>query len=444
MTLWMIFAAMLIVALLFVLPPLLRQAVRPTGPSQNDLNIVLHRKRLMELETDLANGVITEAQFAHAHDDLERELLQELSGAPDAAASVTGESPGRFSALIIAVLLPLLALGMYYKLGDWRALDSIPQPSEAAQSTETTGSNTEAQTPAAADGVPAGTMPPIEEMVKKLEAKLANDPNNAQGWLMLGRSYVYTNRYPDAVRAYAQAETLTDPPDAQLLTEYAQALSLANGDRMSGAPERLVAKALALQPDNPNALWLAGMAAFQKADYKTALNHWEPLQKHTQPGSEQDKMLQDYLSQARNGKPIEAIMPGPDEIAMQDSAPAEPAAAVGAATLKVHVALDPALAAKAGAEDTVFIFARAATGSPMPLAIVRKQVKDLPADVVLDDSQAMMPAMKLSNFAEVVVGARVSKSGNAAAASGDLQSLSDAVQTSNAQPVSITINQVVP
>ena len=428
MTLWMIFAAMLVVALLFVLPPLLRQS-RGTGPGQNELNILLHRKRLVELEADLANGVLNEAQVAQARDDLERELLQELSGAPDSAVAVPAKSDSRFSALVIAVILPVLALGLYYELGDWRLLESASQQ-QAMPADASAGTKNE-------------TMPPIEEMVKQLEAKLAKDPGNAKGWLMLGRSYIYTNRYADAVRAYAQAETLTDPPDAQVLTEYAQALSMANGNRMSGAPERLIAKALKLQPDNPNTLWLAGMAAFQKADYKSALTYWEPLQKLTQANSEQSRILQDYLAQARNGKPADSIMSSGTEAAPQERAP-EQSAGGGAAALKVHVALDPALAAKASANDTVFIFARAVKGPPMPLAIVRKQVKDLPVDVVLDDSLAMMPAMKLSNFAEVVVGARISKSGNAMPASGDLQSLSGAVQTKDAQPVNITINQVVP
>jgi cytochrome c-type biogenesis protein CcmH len=288
-------------------------------------------------------------------------------------------------------------------------------------------------------------MPPIDEMIKRLEQKLKDDPGSAQGWLMLGRSYVYTNRYPDAVRAYAQAEALTDPPDAQLYAEYAEAMALANGDRLAGAPERLVEKSLKLQPDNPNALWLAGMIAFQKADYLGAVKYWEPLQKVTNLDSEQGRILADFLAQARAGKPLDKIIPAATEAAAQESAPVPaPPAAGGGATLKVHVALDPALAPKAAPDDIVFIFARAVQGSPMPLAIVRKQVKDLPVDVVLDDSLAMMPAMKLSAFPEVVVGARISKSGNAMPASGDLQSLSDALQTSNAQPVNITINQVVP
>ena len=437
MTLWMLFAAMLIVALLFVLPPLFRQP-RVSGPGQNELNIVLHRKRLVELEVDLANSVLNETQFAQARDDLERELLQELSGAPDSVATVPVKSGSRFSALALAVILPVLALGLYYKLGNWRAVEAASHP--AAMTADAAAGTQDATT---ADGTPTETMPPIEEMIKKLEEKLAKEPGNAQGWLMLGRSYIYTNRYPDAVRAYAQAETLTDPPDAQVLAEYAQALSIASGDRMAGAPERLVEKALKLQPDNPNALWLAGMAAFQKADYKNAVKHWEPLQKFTKADSEQGKMLQDYLSQARSGKPIESIMSSDAEAVPQESTPEQPAAG-GASSLKVHVALDPAIAAKAAADDTVFIFARAVTGPPMPLAIVRKQVRDLPVDVVLDDSQAMMPAMKLSNFAEVVVGARISKSGNATPASGDLQNLSDALPTKDAQAVNITIDQVVP
>lgn len=437
MMLWMLFAAMLIVTLLFVLPPLLRQP-RVSGPGQNEINIVLHRKRLTELEADLANAALNEAQFVQARDDLERELLQELAGTPEAAVNATPPT-SRASAIIVAILVPVLALGLYYKLGNWRALESVSPASMATSNMQ--GSDTQATAP---DGtIPNGTMPPIDEMVKRLEQKLKEDPSSAQGWLMLGRSYVYTNRYPDAVRAYAQAEALTDPPDAQLYAEYAEAMALANGDRLAGGPERLVEKSLKLQPDNPNALWLAGMIAFQKADYPSAVKYWEPLQKVTKPDSEQGRVLTDYLAQARAGKPLDKIMPASTETAAQESAPA-PAAASGGATLKVHVALDPALGAKSAPDDTVFIFARAAQGPPMPLAIVRKQVKDLPADVTLDDSLAMMPAMKLSNFAQVVVGARISKSGNATPTSGDLQGLSDSLATQNAQPVAITINQVVP
>ncbi|MHB8471588.1 MAG: c-type cytochrome biogenesis protein CcmI [Gammaproteobacteria bacterium] len=432
MTLWMVFAVMLVVALLFLLPPLLKPP-RASGPGQNEINIVLHRKRLMELEGDLANGVLNETQFAQARDDLERELLQELI-APNAIAPVPTPSPSRVSAVFIAIAVPVLALGLYYQLGDWRRLGATPPPSAA---------DAAAIDPAASGAMPSG-MPSIPEMIKRLESKLATDPNNAQGWLMLGRSYVYTNRYADAVRAYAQAEALTDPPDAQLYAEYAEALALANGDKLAGAPERLVTKALKLQPDNPNALWLAGMIAFQKSDYPGAVKFWAPLQKVTPPDSEQGRILQDYLAQARAGKP-NASLPA-DNAAAETNAAGKPAApaATGPVALHVHVALDSALAGKASPDATVFIFARAVRGPPMPLAIVRKQVKDLPVDVTLDDSQAMMPAMKLSNFTDVIVGARISKTGNALPASGDLQALSGSTATHTTTPIGITINQVVP
>ena len=428
MTLWLLFAAMLVIALLFVVPPLLRERTHASGPGQNELNIVLHRKRLTELKTDLANGLLNDVQFAQAHDDLERDLLQELSDTPDAVKPAATAS--RASAVIVALLVPALALGLYYKLGDWRAQNDTA-PLQTADTGMTNGST------------PKGELPPIEQMVKRLEERLATDPNSAQGWLMLGRSYLYINRYTEAVSAYAKAEALTTPPDGQLYVEYAEAMALANRNQLEGAPERLVEKALKLQPENPNALWLAGMIAFQKADYPAAVKHWEPLQKVTKQDSEQGRVLSDYLARARAGKPLKQITPAAAETAPPESRPAPPAASVGV-TLKVHVALDPALAAKAAPEDTVFIFARAVQGPPMPLAIVRKQVKDLPADVILDDSLAMMPAMKLSNFGEVVVGARISKSGNATPTSGDLQGSSGNLQTANSAALSITIDQVLP
>jgi len=439
MMLWVLFAAMLIVALLFVLLPLLKRP-RALGPQQNDMNVVLLRKRLTELDNDLASGALNAAQFALAREDLERELLQELQDSDTNMAVTASPGSGRISAAIVVVLLPLLAFGLYYQLGSWRLLDASTQAvMQASQSADSRAANV------AADGsTPANDgMAPVDELVTRLEQKLKDDPSNTEGWMMLGRSYLYLNRPADAVRAYAQAETLSATPDAQLYAEYAEALALANGDRLAGAPEKLVEKALALQPDHPNALWLAGMNAFQKADYPVAVKYWEQLQKLTVPDNEQGQMLADYLAQARAGQPLEEIVTSPTSQSVADEAPA-PATANTGTSIKVHVVLDAALAAQTAPDDTVFVFARAAQGPPMPLAIARLQVKDLPADVVLDDSQAMMPAMKLSNYAEVVVGARVSKRGEAMPASGDLQTLSAPLQTQTTPQVSLTIDQVIP
>lgn len=430
MTIVMLFAAMLIIALLFVLPPLLRQP-RSRAPEQNELNVILHRKRLAELEADLANGVLNPAQVAQAREDHERELLQELADVNGStAAPAAPRTVGRISALMVAILVPVLALGLYYQHGNWRGLATAASASLAGENLD------------------EADLPPIDQVVIRLEQKLKDEPNSAQGWLMLGRSYAYTGRYADAVRAYARAEALTIPPEAQVYAEYAEVMALANNASMAGEPEKLVEKALKLQPTNPNVLWLAGMSAFQKADYPAAIKYWETLQSSEPPESEQGRMLATYLAQARIGKPLEPIVPS-RETTTGDSSDLEPnpesvAAPSTGATLKVHVALDPALLAQAAPEDTVFIFARAVQGPPMPLAIVRKQVKDLPTDVTLDDSLAMMPALKLSNYSEVVVGARVSKSGNAMPARGDLQSLSDAVPTRDAHAVRLVINQVVP
>lgn len=429
MTMVMLFAAMLVIAMLFVLPPLLRQP-RSRAPEQNELNIFLHRKRLAELEADLANGVLNEAQAAQAREDHERELLQELADTNGTSAAHAAPIAGRVSALMVAILVPVLALGLYYKHGNWRGQDNAANVSMPAET------------------LAEGDMQPIKEVVQRLEQKLKEEPNSAQGWLMLGRSYAYTGRYTDAVRAYARVAALTIPPEAQIYAEYAEVMALANNASMAGGPEQLVEKALKLQPDNPNVLWLAGMSAFQKADYPLAIKYWESLQKSEPPESEQGRMLATYLAQARAGKPLEPMVPASapptSEKSDLESSPDSVTASDTGATLKVHVALDPALTAQAAPEDTVFIFARAVQGPPMPLAILRKQVKDLPIDVVLDDSQAMMPAMKLSNYSEVVVGARISKSGNAMPARGDLQSLSDAVPTRDVQAVRLLINQVVP
>ncbi len=446
MMLWILFGAMLVVALLFVLLPLLKQP-RVQGPQQNDMNVVLLRKRLAELDGDLASGALSEAQYAQAREDLERELLQELQDAGANTPLSASPASGRLGAAVIVVLLPLLAFGAYYQLGSWRMLDASTQAVMQA-----TQANNTANTPAGGSTAANDGLAPVDQLVTRLEQKLEEDPGNVKGWLMLGRSYLYLNRPADAVRAYAQAEALSTTPDAQLYAEYAEALALANGDRLAGAPEKLIEKALALQADHPNALWLAGMSAFQKNDYPTAVKYWEQLQKLTSPDDEQGQMLASYLAQARAGQPLEEIVaprasaPAAQTETSAATTPAAPPAgtAGNGASIKVQVSLDPTLAAHAAPEDTVFVFARAAQGPPMPLAIARLQVKDLPTEVTLDDSQAMMPSMQLSSFADIVVGARVSKRGEAMPASGDLQRLSDVLKTQETTTVSIVIDQVIP
>ena len=277
-------------------------------------------------------------------------------------------------------------------------------------------------------------------MVERLAERLKGDPGNVEGWLLLGRSYSAFGRFKESSEAYAKAARLR-PDDAQLLADYADALGMALGRKLEGEPEKLIARALEIDPRNLKALALAGTVAFERKDYKVAAAHWERMLPLVEPDSDDARSIRANVDEARSLAGGRAPQKAAVDAQASAPAPAAPAAAPNA-RLQGEVRLAPALAEKTSPTDTVFIFARAAQGPQMPLAVLRKQVRDLPVAFALDDSMAMSPAMMLSGFAEVVVGARVSKSGDVAAKPGDLQGQSAPV-ASNANGVAVVIDSVV-
>jgi len=280
-------------------------------------------------------------------------------------------------------------------------------------------------------------------MVEKLSARLKEQPNDLEGWVMLGRSYAVLNRHEQARAAFKQALALK-PDDPALLADYADTLAASNGGSLEGEPMQLLTRALQIDPNNQKALALAGFAAFNRKDYALALRHWEKLAQIA-PDSEFTRMIQGGIDETRRrmadagpaaSGPRAAAAPPPAQAQQAQAAPS------GSPAISGVVKLAPSLAAKVAPEDTVFIFARAAQGSRVPLAILRKQVKDLPLKFALDDSMAMSPAAKLSGAAEVIVSARVSKSGQAMPQAGDLQGQSGTVAP-GASGLIIEISQVV-
>jgi cytochrome c-type biogenesis protein CcmH len=272
----------------------------------------------------------------------------------------------------------------------------------------------------------------IEGMVSKLAERLKTRPDDATGWLMLGRSYTVLGRADDAIAAYEKAVALRGN-DATTLADYAGALLAKNGDRATPQSDAVVARALAADPGHLKGLALAGMAAFERADYATAARHWEKMAERLPADSPDAPRLQASLDEARRRGGLSA--------APVAAASAKAAVTGAGAAISGTVTLAPALAAKAGPTDTVFVFARAAQGPRMPLAVLRAQVKDLPMTYKLDDSMAMAPTAKISGAAQVIVGARISKSGNAIPQPGDLAGESAPVAP-GASGVAITIGSV--
>jgi cytochrome c-type biogenesis protein CcmH len=271
-----------------------------------------------------------------------------------------------------------------------------------------------------------------EAMLGELRRKLDANPQDADGWSMLGRSYLMLGRHGEAAQALEKLRALR-PDDAQVLVDLADAKAMVAGRNLKGEPEALITRALQLDPRNLKALALAGTIAFDRGDWLVAVKHWEDAIAVGGSEGELAANLRAGIDEARvrAGQP-RAVAPGASAAAT--SAAGSAPLAIAAAQVSGRVTLAPALAAQAGPDDTVFVFARAADGPRMPLALLKKRVADLPFDFVLDDSLSMSPAARLSGAAQVVVGARISKSGQAMPQPGDLQGFS--------QPVALGANNV--
>jgi len=407
----LIAAALLLIALAWLMPTLLRRHETSEGARPGASNLAIIRDQLAELERDLANGTLGKPQYQQAREDLERRALEEAREAPPGARQSTS---ARVTALTLSLVIPLGAALLYYVLGS-------PQ----AVSPGATLANEHQVTPQQ-----------VEAMVARLAERLENSPDDGKGWALLGRSYGVMQRYEEAARAYARAAALIKD-DADLLADYADVLAMSQGQRIEGKPLELIERALKLDPTQWKALAMAGSAAFERKDYAQAIAYWEKIKSRAESDSELARSIASNIEEARQLAGIKTLP------TTEAKKPAPAAVASASASVQGTVSLSRAQAAKAAPSDTVFIFARALEGPRMPLAILRRQVKELPLNFSLDDTQAMSPATKLSNFTQVVIGARISKSGNATPQSGDLQGMSEPVKV-GAKNVAIVIDSQIP
>jgi len=416
----LIVSVMILSAFLIVLPPLLRK--HPLAEADQDQrNIAIARQRLAELKEQLQAGALTQALYDEQLVELEQALSDDLDIQSQAKTSPTGrrrgalagaeasKSSGRWMAFVLVLAIPLVAGALYWTLGNYQSLSQVDQPAAANQA--------------------APELEQMKNMVAGLAERLKEQPNDAMGWTMLGRSYKYLQQYPKAVEAFEHAYRLIgDQPEIMLL--YADALAFADNEQMAGKPAELVFKALAMEPDNVTGLWLGGMAKAQTGDFAAAMALWEKLEAQLPQGSEAQQEIQVLLAKLATQMPEGA--------ATQEEA--KPATAV---SIDVQVSLASELQKSAGPNDTVFIYAQALSGPKMPLAIVRKQVSELPLTVNLTDAMAMMPTMKLSNFEQVKLLARISKSGDAMQQPGDLIGVIEQVALTDKEAHKIVIDSQI-
>ncbi len=396
---FLIAAILLAAALLFLLPPLVERNGEKGRVDQRQASLAVYRDRLEELSAERASGTLDEARYQESRHELERMLAEEMSG----EAGQETLSPALKPVLAgLSAFIPVAAIALYWFVGTPSALKlSEPEAPMAGHSL---------------------TQNQMLAMMDKLAAKLKSNPNDAAGWGMLGRSYIAVGRLNDALMAFERAYALT-PDDPQLLLDYADVMGALQNKNLSGRPAELIRKALDANPRHPKALALAGTVAFNEKQFDLAVHYWERLIAMFPPGSPQAQGIARSIADAKSQ------MGG-------DGAPAMLASVEGA------VAISPALAGKIGPQDTLFVYAKAMQGPPMPLAVLRLPATGFPVRFKLDDSMAMSPGMKLSNFSQIQVGARVSRAGSAMAQSGDLEgSIGPVVLGSN---VTLTIERVVP
>jgi cytochrome c-type biogenesis protein CcmH len=285
---WVICAVMVAIALAFVLPPLLATDKSEPLEESKEANISVYRDQLTELDADLRNGIIAQDQYQLDRDGIERRMLEDVSTVNETRTKPASEGAARRPAYAIALAIPIIAVAFYLQIGNPL---SKPQGRPGPPPQESS---------AAATSQPNSQMSQqnIEANVAALARRLEQNPNDVQGWTMLGRSYTSMGKYKEATDAYFKATALKSD-DADLWADYAFTMAMANGQKLQGRPQEFIKKSLQLDPDNAKGLELAGSAAFETKNYKQAIDYWQRLLAKTPAGSELAQTISQRISEAR-------------------------------------------------------------------------------------------------------------------------------------------------
>ncbi|HEY3180254.1 MAG TPA: c-type cytochrome biogenesis protein CcmI [Casimicrobiaceae bacterium] len=397
---WLVALALVAITLFVLARPLLRggKPLQDAAPPELDATTAVYRDQRRQLDDDLAAGAITANEHATAQEELVHRLGSEIAKQPSATDAGAPRTPWIAMVILVAVV-PVASVLLYQMLGNPAAIN--------------------AQT-----ARPRLTDQDVRAMVDQLAQRMQTHPDDPKGWLLLARSYAALGRYADSAAAFAEAGKRL-PDDAQLYADWADAAAMAQQRKLIGKPEELIARALAIDPNNRKALALSATALLERGDVDASLARWRELRQKVAPDSDDAREVDKVIA----------------ELGASKSAPSAAMPAKGALAGRIEV--DPKIASRVAPDDTVFVLARPADGGRVPLAVTRMRARELPATFHLDDSMGMAPEAKLSAAPRVVVEARVSKSGNAKAASGDLRGVSAPVTPGDAN-VHVVIGEVVP
>ena len=411
LTFWIIAGGMLLAGLAALAPALLRKE-KVRLASNREQNIAIAREHLAEIESQLRDGLVDLQTFDKEKEEIEKELVEDVAS-EEPESPVTGSGKGGAALVVSALVVPVLAISLYLMLGSPAHID---------------GTDPHATLSSGQDKAPTA-----EELVTILEERVRANPDDPDSWFMLGRMYATSSRFDDAVRAYEKLVEVTDRHPTAMVV-LADALAMQQQGRITGRPLEIVKQVLEVDPDNATALWLAGRGSAELGEYEQSLDYYSRAAEQLKDKPELMAQLTEQIEQVR-------------QIA-RDSGIELPAvelpAAAPAVTIEINVGIDPALQGEVQPTDTLFVFARLPDGPPMPIAAIKRQAGDLPMQVVLDDSMLLRPGKKLSEYPELVLAARIAKSGQPMAASGDLQSKPVPVSPGYDGSVVLTIDQRVP
>lgn len=419
---WIAVAVGIVIALAFVLPPLLRTRAGQDKAARRDINIAVYRDQLKELEADLANGLLSDAQFESSKLELEARLADDALGRDNAPASNrSGSRPLGYS---LAAVLPVAALGLYAWLGQPASLTAVAvAPATSAQ-----------------PGMAGATgEEDFMKLIRQVEDKARANPEDGEAWALLARSYAFVERWPEAVEAYETAMRLL-PQDASVRSGYAEAMAITNNRVLTPQTMEWVRQALDLDPNDQKGLELAAIQAYQAGNFAEAGQYFKRLHALQPPDSTYAQEVLAAQQEAERLAGAGAAVGTPVARAPVAGAPA--ATSAPAATIRGRIDLSPALKSRLAETDVLFLFARSGAGGP-PIAAIRATAGQLPLEFELDDSSAMTPGNALSQHKQVTLVARVSRSGEPAARSGDLEGqVADVVV--GAQGVTLMIERVLP
>ena len=435
---FMFLSILLLIIVLWLITPALLGKREISVDDTDSQNTAIAKERLAHIEQRLELKEISQDEFDATKIEIEKSLLQDVR---DGESVVRSSPKTERNAFVIITAVPLMSLALYWL---WGSPDSINlNRNVTASAPQNPQTNNPA--PKTADG--KQHVGSVAEMATLLEKKLEQDPNSPKGWYTLGRTYMSLKNYDKAVVALRRLHLLVGD-DVTVLITLADALTMAKKGSMQGEPFELIKKALKLKPNDATALWLGGLGYEESGDRESAVKLWKQLLPLVAQEPRSVHQVQSLIVAAEKKmglKPSIQVGAAPKQpVAASTSKKSESTDMASAASITVTVKLSDAAKAKMSPTDFVLVYARATKGPRMPLAIVRKQVKDLPMTITLDDSMAMQPTMKMSNFAEVNIVARASKSGQAMPQSGDIEGQMGPVAVKGAKQVTVVIDKVLP